>query len=210
MGLACDQSEVGIASHEAGSRLPIHQGASQECVIEDISSPQCPFAGGRRSHAPGSQRVSNEFRPGLCSYYHFRNKVDILTGILDPLLDEIDELLEQSPERFPDAERRWEFMLAYTELLLSNSRAVAVLAIGGNQAWMPEVILKRIEWHRARTIELTILPGMSDEAQVEAMLLMDMLHREIVFEKDRAVVNGMPTQRRREIVYAFIRESLER
>ena len=142
-------------------------------------------------------------------YYHFRNKVDILTGILDPLLDEIDELLEQSPERFPDAERRWEFMLAYTELLLSNSRAVAVLAIGGNQAWMPEVILKRIEWHRARTIELTILPGMSDEAQVEAMLLMDMLHREIVFEKDRAVVNGMPTQRRREIVYGFIRDSLE-
>lgn len=143
-------------------------------------------------------------------YYHFRNKADILTGILDPLFDQIDDLLEETPEQFPDADKRWEFMLAYTELLLSNPRAVAVLAIGGNQAWMPEPELKRMEWHRARTIELTILPGMSDEAQVEAMLLMDMLHREIVFEKDRAVVNGMPPERRREIVYSFIRESLDR
>ena len=76
MGLACDQSEVGIASHEAGSRLPIQQGASQECVIEDISSPQCPFAGGRRSHAPGSQRVSNEFRPGMCSYWRAHDQTN--------------------------------------------------------------------------------------------------------------------------------------
>lgn len=142
-------------------------------------------------------------------YYHFKSKADILAGILDPLLDEIDVLLGETPVHFPDAEKRWEFMLAYSELLLSNARAVAVLAIGASQAWMPEDILNRIEWHRVRTIELAMLPGMSDEEQVRAILLMDMMHREIVFEKNRVVVKGMSPERRREIVYGFIQESLE-
>ncbi len=142
-------------------------------------------------------------------YYHFKNKADILTGILNPLLDEIDELLRETPEQFPEAEKRWEFMIAYSELLLSNARAVAVLAIGGNQSWLPGDVLKRIEWHRVRTTELAMLPGMSEEEEVRAILLMDMMHREIVFEKDRAVVASMTPKRRREIVYRFIRESLE-
>ena len=142
-------------------------------------------------------------------YYHFKNKADILTGILNPLLDEIDELLRETPGQFPDAEKRWEFMIAYSELLLSNARAVAVLAIGGNQSWLPGDVLKRIERHRVRTTELAMLPGMSEEEQVRAILLMDMMHREIVFEKDRAVVASMTPKRRREIVYRFVRESLE-
>jgi AcrR family transcriptional regulator len=141
-------------------------------------------------------------------YYHFKNKADILTGILDPLLDAIDELLQEAPKHFLDAEKRWEFMLAYSELLLSNSRAVSVLAISGSQVWVPEDVLKRIEEHKARTTELAMLPGMSEEDQVKAILLVDMLHREIVFEKGRGVVTGMTAERRREIVYGFIRESL--
>lgn len=142
-------------------------------------------------------------------YYHFKSKADILSGILDPLLDEVDELLERTPERFSSAEERWKFMFAYSELLLSNARAVSVLSIGASQAWMPEDILNRIEWHRKRTIELTMLPGMSDEEQVRAILLMDVMHREIVFEKGRSVVKGMSPERRREIVYGFVRKSLE-
>jgi AcrR family transcriptional regulator len=142
-------------------------------------------------------------------YYHFKNKADILSGILNPLLDEIDELLRDTPRQFPDADKRWEFMIAYSELLLSNARAVAVLAIGGNQSWLPGDVLKRIGSHRVRTTELAMLPGMSEEEQVRAILLMDMMHREIVFEKDRAVVASMTPKRRREIVYRFIRESLE-
>lgn len=142
-------------------------------------------------------------------YYHFKSKSDILSGILDPVLDEVDALLTKSPEHFPDAEERWGFMFAYSQLLLSNARAIEVLSIGANQAWMPEEILKRIEWHRMRTIELAMLPGMSEEQQVRAILLMDVMHREIVFEKDRSVVQGMTAERRREIVYRFIRECLE-
>ncbi|RAX47825.1 hypothetical protein DQ353_18455 [Arthrobacter sp. AQ5-05] len=142
-------------------------------------------------------------------YYHFKSKADILSGILDPLLDEVDTLLADTPERFPNADERWKFLFAYSELLLSNARAVAVLSIGANQAWMPEEILTRIQWHRKRTIELAMLPGMSDEEQVRAILLMDVMHREIVFEKDRSVVQGMTPERRREIVYGFVRESLE-
>ncbi|QXQ10043.1 TetR/AcrR family transcriptional regulator [Paeniglutamicibacter sp. Y32M11] len=142
-------------------------------------------------------------------YYHFKSKADILTGILDPLLDQIDGLLKETPERFPNTEQRWEFMLAYSQLLLSNTRAVAVLAIGGSQAWMPEKILERIRRHAERTTELAMLPGMSEEDQVRAMLLMDMMHREIVFEKGRSVVKGMAPERRREIVYGFIRDTLE-
>lgn len=141
-------------------------------------------------------------------YYHFKSKASILTGILDPLLDAIDDLLAETPQHFPDAGKRWEFMLAYSELLLSNARTVSVLAIGGSQAWMPEDILKRIEGHRMRTTELAMLPGMSDEDQVKAILLVDMLHREIVFEKGRGMVSGMTAERRRAIVYGFIRESL--
>ena len=141
-------------------------------------------------------------------YYHFKNKADILTGIIDPLLDAIDELLQEAPEHFLDAEKRWDFMLAYSDLLLSNSRAVSVLAISGSQVWVPEDVLKRIEGHQARTTELAMLPGMSDEDQVKAIILVDMLHREIVFEKGRGVVSGMTAERRREIVYRFIRESL--
>lgn len=141
-------------------------------------------------------------------YYHFKSKADILTGILYPLLDEIDELLKETPGCFPNAEERWEFMLAYSQLLLSNPRAVAVLASGASQAWMPEEILKRIQLHAERTTELAMLPGLSEEEQVRAMLLMDMMHREIVFQKGRSVVNGMAPERRREIVYDFIRESL--
>ncbi|GAA5228957.1 TetR/AcrR family transcriptional regulator [Paeniglutamicibacter antarcticus] len=142
-------------------------------------------------------------------YYHFKSKADILTGILDPLLDAIDELLHDTPERFPDAQKRWEFMVEYSELLLSNTRAVEVLAIGGSHAWMPADILGRIEWHRTRTMELAMIPGMSDEEQVRAELLMDVMQREIVFGKNRTVVNGMTHKRRREVVYDFIRDSLE-
>lgn len=141
-------------------------------------------------------------------YYHFKSKSDILTGILDPLLRQVDALLQSAPERFPTSAERWEFMVRYSEILLSHVRAVAVLAIGGNQAWMPEEILRRIEWHRVRTTELATLPGMSDEEQVRAILLTDMMHREIVFESGRTRVSGMTSERRREIVYDFIREAL--
>ncbi len=121
-------------------------------------------------------------------YYHFKSKADILSGILSPLLDTIDELLEQAPERFPDAQQRWEFLYNYSQVLLSHSRAVEVLAINSSNSWLPD---------------------MSDEDQVKAIVIMDMLHREIVFTDDRMVVPGMKPERRREIVYDFIREALE-
>lgn len=143
-------------------------------------------------------------------YYHFKSKDHILSGILDPLLDQVDALLAETPLLFPNAEERWQFMLEYSELLLSNARAVSVLSIGSNQAWMPEEILNRIELHRKRTTELAMIPDMSAEEQVRAIILMDVMHREIVFEKNRSVVAGMTPKRRREIVYAFIRDSLER
>ncbi|MGN0127346.1 TetR/AcrR family transcriptional regulator [Glutamicibacter soli] len=142
-------------------------------------------------------------------YYHFKSKVDILSGILSPLLDAIDELLERAPERFPDAQQRWEFLYTYSQVLLSHSRAVEVLAINSSNTWLPDEIKERIEYHRRRTMELAMLPDMSDEDQVKAILIMDMLHREIVFTDDRMVVPGMTPERRREIVYAFIHEALD-
>ncbi len=142
-------------------------------------------------------------------YYHFKSKADILSGILSPLLDTIDELLEQAPERFPDAQQRWEFLYNYSQVLLSHSRAVEVLAINSSNSWLPDEIKERIEYHRRRTMELAMLPDMSDEDQVKAIVIMDMLHREIVFTDDRMVVPGMKPERRREIVYDFIREALE-
>lgn len=142
-------------------------------------------------------------------YYHFKSKVDILSGILSPLLDSIDELLEQAPERFPDTRQRWDFLYNYSQVLLSHSRAVEVLAINSSNTWLPDEIKARIECHRRRTMELAMLPGMSDEGQVKAILIMDMLHREIVFTDDRMVVPGMRPERRREIVYDFIREALD-
>ncbi|MGH3652103.1 TetR/AcrR family transcriptional regulator [Glutamicibacter sp.] len=142
-------------------------------------------------------------------YYHFKSKVDILSGILSPLLDAIDELLEQAPEQFPDAQQRWEFLYNYSQVLLSHSRAVTVLAISSSNTWLPEGIKERIDYHRRRTMELAMLPDMSDEDQVKAILVMDMLHREIVFTDDRMVVPGMKPERRREIVYGFIREALD-
>lgn len=142
-------------------------------------------------------------------YYHFKSKVDILSGILSPLLDTIDELLDQAPERFPDAQQRWEFLYTYSQVLLSHSRAVEVLAINSSNTWLPDEIKERIEYHRRRTMELAMLPDMSDEDQVKAILIMDMLHREIVFTDDRMVVPGMTPERRREIVYEFIHESLD-
>lgn len=142
-------------------------------------------------------------------YYHFKSKADILSGILSPLLDAIDDLLEQAPEQFPDAQRRWEFLYSYSQVLLSHSRAVAVLASSSNNTWLPDEIKERIEYHRLRTMELAMLPDMSDEDQVKAILVMDMLHREMVFTDDRMVVPGMKSARRREIVYGFIREALD-
>ena len=142
-------------------------------------------------------------------YYHFKSKVDILSGILSPLLDAVDGLLEQAPERFPDAQQRWEFLYNYSQVLLSHSRAVAVLGISSSNIWLPQEIKERIDYHRRRTMELAMLPEMSDEEQVKAILLMDVLHREIVFTEDRMVVPGMTPERRREIVYGFIREALD-
>ncbi|WP_195840583.1 TetR/AcrR family transcriptional regulator [Arthrobacter sp. BL-252-APC-1A] len=142
-------------------------------------------------------------------YYHFKNKDDILNGILNPLLDRIDALLEEAPQRFTDAESRWKFLVTYSDLMLSDPRAVSVLAIGGSQVWLPESIYNRIERHRVRTIELTMLPGMSDEEKVRSILLMDMMHRETVFDKRRFVIDGMTPERRREIVYSFIKKSFE-
>lgn len=141
-------------------------------------------------------------------YYHFKSKLDILMGILDPLLSQIDELVESAPQRFTSASERWEFMVAYSELLLSHERAVRVLASSGIHASLPPEVRQRIARHRVRTTELAMLPGMSEEDQVKAILLVDMLHREMVFERDRLTVDGMTSERRREIVYAFIYEAL--
>lgn len=141
-------------------------------------------------------------------YYHFKSKTDILTEILEPLLGQVDELLERAPERFPTSDQRWDFMVRYSQILLSHARAVSVLSLGGNHSWMPAAILRRIERHKNRTTELAMLPSMSEEDQVKAILLTDMLHREIVFESGRPTVAGMSPERRREIVYDFIREAL--
>lgn len=141
-------------------------------------------------------------------YYHFKSKADILLGILEPLFSQIDELLESTPQCFSTSEKRWEFMVAYMDLLLSHVRAVRVLAIWGIHASLPEEIRQRIERHRTRTMELAMLPDMTEEQRVRAILLTDMMHREIVFERNRPVVAGMSSERRREIVYDFIREAL--
>lgn len=142
-------------------------------------------------------------------YYHFRSKDDILSGIVAPLLDNIDELLVATPEQFPDSDQRWDFIVDYAHVLLSSPRAMAVLAISDSKTWMPEQINTRIDWQRHRTTELAMLPGMSEEQQVRAVLIMDMLHREIVFSEDRVVIPGMTPERRRDIAYRFAREALD-
>lgn len=142
-------------------------------------------------------------------YYHFRSKEDILTGIVSPLLDEIDILLAGAPEQFSDANQRWDFIVDYAQILLSCSRGVAVLAISDSKTWMPPTIKDRIERHRKRVTELAMLPGMSQEQQVQAVLIMDMLQREIVFSEDRIAIPGMSPEHRREIVYRFAQQALD-
>ena len=78
-------------------------------------------------------------------YYHFRSKEDILSGIVTPLLDDIDQLLVGAPEQFSDAEQRWDFIVDYAQVLLASSRAVAVLAISDSKTWMPREIYARYE-----------------------------------------------------------------
>lgn len=142
-------------------------------------------------------------------YYHFKSKVEILVAIVAPLLGEVDDLLEGTPEQFSHSEERWEFLVAYTELMLSNPRAVSVLASVDIHDSLPEEIADRIREHRERTTMLGMLPGMSDEAKVRAIVVMDMLHRETVFSDDRMVVDGMSADRRREIVFEFVRKTLD-
>lgn len=141
-------------------------------------------------------------------YYHFRSKSEIVVALVSPLLADIDALLEDTPEYFPTAEERWGFLQAYTDLLLANPRAVSVLAGAGIHDSLPEELAERINWHRVRTTRLSMIPGMDDEAQVRAILMMDILHRETVFTLDRMVVDGMSAERRREIVLRFVQDTL--
>lgn len=142
-------------------------------------------------------------------YYHFPSKIKLLSGIVSPLLSEVDQLLAGTPEQFQNAEQRWHFMLEYTNLLLSRPRAVRVLASINLTDVLPSELSDRIDSHRSRTTQLAMLPGMSDEARVRAILVMDMLNRETVFTEDRIVVPGMSPAVRRDIVYRFARETLE-
>lgn len=142
-------------------------------------------------------------------YYHFKSKVEILVAIVSPLLGDVDALLEGTPEQFSTPEERWAFLEAYTDLLLSNPRAVSVLASVDIHDSLPEEIAERIRWHRERTTKLGMLAGMSDVAKVRAIIVIDVLHRETVFSEDRMVVDGMTAERRREIVLDFVRETLD-
>ena len=71
-------------------------------------------------------------------------------------------------------------------------------------------VLARCRDHALRAREpYGVWGGMSEEERVRAVVIMDMLHREIVFSDDRIVIPGMSPQRRRQIVFRFARQALD-
>ena len=141
-------------------------------------------------------------------YYHFPSKDTMLLELVSPLLDSIDELLEDTPAHFERFEDRWQFMLQYIGLLRAETRATRLLS---SHSWDQDGtgIHERIRYHRDRTVALATPPNASDEDQVRALLGMDMLHREMVFTAERMVLQGISIERRQELVQLVARQLLQ-
>ncbi|MGX1933373.1 TetR/AcrR family transcriptional regulator [Microbacterium resistens] len=128
-------------------------------------------------------------------YYHYPSKESMLQALVSPLLDDIDALLEETPEHFDDPEERRHFLAAYVAVLRAHPRAVAVIA---SRPWAQNALSAdpRIRRHRDRTIDLATPPDATDEERVRALLAMDIIHRELVFTEERLVLADLPVARR--------------
>lgn len=141
-------------------------------------------------------------------YYHYPSKEQILSSLVEPLLNRVDELLADTPQHFTDADSRWQFILEYAGILRSFPRSVAILG-ADNTMWLTSAVRDKIAHHRERTMELARFADVSDEEQVRGMLAMDLIHRELVLTSDRVHLADVSPQRRQELVLSLVREFLD-
>ncbi|MHA3684421.1 TetR/AcrR family transcriptional regulator [Leucobacter sp. HY1910] len=142
-------------------------------------------------------------------YYHFPSKESIMEALVNPLLDEVDALLAQTPPQFDDATARWQFMLRYIDVLRADPRGVAALS---RRPWAADSssVHDRVLYHRDRTIELATPPAASDAQRVRALLGMDLIHRELImFETERPLLGDIPIANRQEIALDVARSLIQ-
>ncbi|GAA1267488.1 hypothetical protein GCM10009609_33240 [Pseudonocardia aurantiaca] len=112
-------------------------------------------------------------------YYHFESKDELLIALVSPLLDRVDQLLEDMEKR-PNGEHDKRLLLErYADILAQDRRAAAILGRDLNVSSHP-AIAPRIENHVRRLMDLLTGSVPDPEELVRVSSAMTIIQRGLV------------------------------
>lgn len=110
-------------------------------------------------------------------YYHFDGKDAILIALIFPLLDRIDDMLDEVDSGKPQEPA--EYLAHYSRVLQSDPTAVAILG-ADQEAWARPQVYERIATHQRRLMSLFLADDEDPTRAFRVHMALDTLQRGLV------------------------------